>query len=179
MTTGHVFMAMSLDGFVAREDHALDWLMKQPGDDEDHGYDAHIARMDGIVMGTGSFRTVLGFGDWPYTLPVVVMSRSLREADIPEVLKDKVRLSDKAPKALMAELAAEGWQRAYVDGGAVVRSFLAAGLVEDMTVTIVPILLGRGIRLFGELPGDVDLETSEVRPHPSGLTDLVFRVKAG
>ena len=87
--------------------------------------------------------------------------------------------SDKEPKALMAELAAEGWQRAYVDGGAVVRSFLAEGLIEDMTVTIVPILLGRGIRLFGELPTDIDLETSEVRPHPSGLTDLVYRVKAG
>ena len=179
MTTGHVFMAMSLDGFVAREDHSLDWLMKQPGQGEDHGYDAHMARMDGIVMGAGSFRTVLGFDQWPYEKPVVVMSRSMREADIPEPLRGKVRLSDKTPPALMQELDAEGWRRAYVDGGAVVRSFLAEGLVEDMTVTIVPILLGRGLRMFGDLPRELDLHTTEVRAHPSGLTDLVYRVKAG
>lgn len=179
MTTGHVFMAMSLDGFVARKDHSLDWLMKQPGEGEDHGYDAHIARTDGIVMGSGSFRTVLGFGDWPYTLPVVVMSRSMTATDIPETLRDKVRLTDKPPKALTKELAAEGWTRAYVDGGAVVRSFLAEGLIADMTVTIIPILLGQGIRMFGDLPKDVDLETVDVRAHPSGLTDLVYRVKSG
>ncbi len=86
-----------------------------------------------------------------------------------------MRLSDKAPAALMAELAAEGWSRAYVDGGgAVVRSFLAEGLIVDLTVTVVPILLGKGIRMFGALPAEVDLETVEVRAHPSGLTDLVF-----
>ncbi len=65
MTTGHVFMAMSLDGFVAREDHSLDWLMKQPGDDEDHGYDAHIARMDGIVMGSAPFLPSLALATGP------------------------------------------------------------------------------------------------------------------
>lgn len=62
MTTGHMFMAMSLDGFVAREDFGLDWLMKQKTDGEDHGNETFMASVDGLVMGSGSFRTMSSYG---------------------------------------------------------------------------------------------------------------------
>lgn len=177
MPTGHSFMATSLDGFVARPDHRLDWLTKQPTAPEDHGYDAFVAGMDGIVMGSGSFRTVLGFAEWPYAKPVVVLSHSLTPADIPPHLTDRVRLSTLSPAALMAELATQGWTRVYVDGGSLIHSFLRAGLVQDMTLTVIPILIGQGLRMFGPLTQDIDLTLDRATPFPSGLVQLRYFVR--
>ncbi len=176
MTTGHVFIAMSLDGFIARQDDGLDWLMKQDTQGEDHGYDAFIARMDGLVMGSNSFRKVLSFDAWPYDRPVVVLSRTLTDADIPAALKDRVSISRLPPADLMADLAARGWRRAYIDGGAVIQSFLRAGLIAEMTVTLIPILLGRGRPLFGPLDCDLDLTLEEVKSFPSGLVSTRYTI---
>lgn len=180
MTTGHVYIATSLDGFVAREDNNLDWLMKQPQPDvdEDGGYNSFFSGMDGLVMGSGSFRTVASFGDWPYTKPVVVMSQTMTDADIRDDLKDKVRITRKDPAALMEELEAEGWARAYIDGGQVIQSFLRAGLIEDLILTQIPILLGRGKPLFGPLDQDVDLELLRSLTLSSGLLQVHYRVKS-
>ncbi|MCB4454946.1 dihydrofolate reductase family protein [Leisingera sp. McT4-56] len=177
MTTGHVFIATSLDGFVARQDHSLDWLHKQPvAEDDDGGFAAFMDSVDGLVMGTGSFRTLLGFGHWPYTKPVVVLSSSLTEQDIPEELKDKVRLSTAAPADLMQKLQQEGWTRAYIDGGRMVQSFLRQGLIADLTITTVPILIGSGIPLFGSLDQDIDLQVASSRILPTGMVQTTFRV---
>lgn len=170
-------MAMSLDGFVARSDGGLDWLMKQNTDGEDHGFDLFMASVDGLVMGRGSYQNVLTLGDWPYRKPVIVMSRSLTNADIPDALKDKVRLSDQAPRELMAQLDREGWRRAYVDGGKIVQSFLSEGLIEDMVLTHVPILIGDGLPLFGRLTEDIDLAHLETRSFPSGLVSSKYKIR--
>ncbi|WP_298853028.1 dihydrofolate reductase family protein [uncultured Ruegeria sp.] len=177
MTTGHIMMAMSLDGFVARPDHSLDWLNKQATQGEDHGFAAFQGRMDVIIMGSGSLRTVLGFGDWPYTIPCIVMSRTMTDEDIPEDLRGRVEVSKLEPKALMGSLDKRGLKRAYVDGGAVIRSFIQAGLVEEMKITVVPILLGDGIRIFDSNDTDIDLELVTSTPFPSGLVDLEYKVK--
>ncbi|MCR9137312.1 MAG: dihydrofolate reductase family protein [Alphaproteobacteria bacterium] len=177
MTTGHVFMAMSIDGFVARQDHRLDWLMKQKTEGEDHGYDEFMASVDGLIMGSGSFRNVLTFGDWPYRKPVIVMSRSLTTGDIPLDVRDKVSITPLDPGGVMASLAKKGWRRAYVDGGLVVQSFLRAGLVGDMTITLIPILIGSGRRLFGQLDRDIDLELLASKSFPSGLVQTRYRIR--
>lgn len=176
MTTGHVFIATSLDGFVARDDHGLDWLMKQNTADEDHGYDAFMASVDGLIMGRGSFQAALSFDTWPYQKPVIVMSKSLTEDTVPVGLRDQVSLTRLEPGELMASLDARGWKRAYVDGGLVVQSFIRAGLVSDMSVTLIPILIGGGRRLFGELDGDIDLELLASKAYPSGLLQTRYRL---
>ncbi len=178
MTTGHIMMAMSLDGFVARPDHALDWLSKQATQDEDHGFIKFMNSVDVLVMGTGSLRTVLGFDEWPYEKPVVVLSRSMTKQDIPEHLHDKIEFSTASPEELWGIFHQRGYKRVYVDGGAIVRSFLLAGFVQDMKITVVPILLGDGIRIFGEMNGDVDLELISATTFPSGMVDLVYEVKS-
>lgn len=177
--TGHVFIACSLDGFIARPDHSLDWLMKfDGGDTKTSGYDAFIDSIDGLVMGRGTFEKVSTFEPWPYAKPVVVISRSLTVAEIPEMLRDKVTLSSSEPRELMQHLAAKGWNRAYIDGGRLIQSFLKARLVDDMTITVAPILLGEGRRLFGPTGGDIDLELTDVRPMgPAGFAQLRYRVK--
>ncbi len=176
MITGHVFIAASLDGYVARRDGGLDWLMKQNTEGEDHGYDAFMASVDGLVMGRGSFETVLSFDEWPYEKPVVVMSQRLTDDDVPDALKARVRLSDLSPADLMRQLEGEGWERVYVDGGKVVQSFLRAGLIADILLTRIPILIGDGRPLFGGLEGDIDLEHIGTRAYPSGLVRSEYRV---
>ncbi len=176
MVTGHVFIATSLDGFVARRDHQLDWLMKQNTDGEDHGYDDFTASVDGIVMGRGSYQNVLSFGDWPYSKPVIVMSKTLSQSDIPSELADKVRLTDLDPPELMHSLQKDGWSRAYIDGGKVVQSFIKCGLIEDLVLTTVPILIGEGHRLFGEVADDIDLELIGVKSFESGMVQTRYRV---
>ncbi|TGD44581.1 dihydrofolate reductase [Pseudotabrizicola sediminis] len=169
MATGHVFMAMSLDGFVAREDFGLDWLMKQKTEGEDHGNDAFMASVDGIVMGSGSFRTVLTFDAWPYEKPVIVLSSTMTSDDVPENLRGKVTLSALAPRDLMHALSNQGWRRVYIDGGKIIQSFMREGLIADMTVTVVPILIGQGKRMFGPLDADIDLHLIKSKSFASGL----------
>ena len=178
MPTGHIMMAMSLDGFVARPDHRLDWLDKQPSEGEDHGFGAFQKSVDVIVMGSGSFRTVLGFGEWPYAKPVVVLSRSMTQNDVPDSIRGKVEIMAHEPAELMTTFAERGFERVYVDGGAVIKSFLKAKLIADMKITIVPILIGEGIRIFDNAGGDTDLELVSSEQFPSGLVDLVYIIKA-
>lgn len=175
--TAHVFIATSLDGFIARPDGSLDWLAGFSALGEDHGYDAFIAGMDGIVMGRGTYETVLGFDEWPYRLPVVVLSRQPDGQAIPSQLTGKVRFSAVAPPDLLAELGAQGWRRVYVDGGQIVQAILRDGLVTDLTISRIPVLIGHGRALFGDLGGDVGLDHLETRSFPSGLVQSRYRIR--
>lgn len=177
MTTGHVFIATSVDGFVARKDHSIDWLTKQSSvEGEDGGFAAFMDSVDGLIMGSGSFRTILGLGQWPYTKPVIVLSSTLSERDVPDKLKDKARISRSTPKVIMQDLEREHWARAYVDGGRLVQSFLREGLISDLTVTSIPILIGEGIPLFGSLDADVDLELVSFRKLRTGMLQSSYRI---
>ncbi len=176
LPTGHVTMAMSLDGFIARKDHSLDWLMKQKIEGEDHGFEEFTASIDGMVMGSGTFKTVIKFGKWLYTKPVVVLSQSLNHTDIPEELRGKVEVSNQKPRALMERFREMGWKRVYVDGGKVVQSFLREGLINDINIAHIPILIGSGIRMFGELSEDIDLELIESKTYPSGIVKTFYRI---
>lgn len=91
MTTAHVFIATSLDGFIARPDGDIDWLLQRDDQSEDHGYLAFIADKDVIVMGRGSYEKVLTFDTWFYDRPVVVLSQQLAGSQVPEALEGKVR----------------------------------------------------------------------------------------
>lgn len=176
MITGHVFIAVSLDGFIARQNGDIDWLTNYSAEDEDYGYDDFIASVDGLIMGRGTFEKVLSFDSWPYQKPVIVMSQTLKNADIPPSLSDKVRVSRLSPQALMDELESEGWRRAYVDGGKVIQSFLAAGLIDEMVLTRLPVLIGEGRPLFGSTPRDIKLEHLETKTFASGLVSSRYRL---
>ena len=178
MATGHVFIATSVDGFVARKDHQLDWLMKQDTAGEDQGFAAFMESVDGLVMGRGSFETVAGFeGEWPYSKPVIVASRTLSQSDVPSELVRRVEISALEPVALMEKLGNDGWSRVYVDGGRLVQSFIHLGLVDSIILTRVPVLIGSGISLFGELEGDIDLELLECKSFASGMVQSHYRLK--
>lgn len=176
MVTGHVFIAISLDGYIARPDGDIDWLVQRNGPNEDHGYADFIAGIDIIVMGRGSYEKVLTFGTWPYDRPVLVLSNQLADSPVPDALTGKVRFSRLAPADVMKELARQNLRRVYVDGGRLVQSFLREGLVTDLMITTVPVLIGAGRPLFGALPRDIDLTLVSSRSFPSGLVQSLYRL---
>ncbi|KNC93327.1 dihydrofolate reductase family protein [Trabulsiella odontotermitis] len=176
MVTTHVFIAVSLDGYIARQDGDIDWLLKRDDPTEDHGYAAFIADIDWIVMGRGSYEKVLTFDEWPYDRPVLVLSRQLTDTPVPEKLKGKVQFSCRAPGEVLADLTVQNAHRVYIDGGQVIQSFLREGLVADIVITTVPVLLGSGKPLFGTLTEDIDLTLISSRSFPSGLVQSHYRL---
>jgi len=173
-----VFIAASLDGFIARLNGDIDWLINagDTNDPEDYGYGKFIATVDCIVLGRRSFEKVLSFPQWPYAgIRVVVISSTLNT--IPEQAAGKAELSAGPVEALAAKLRAEGHDRIYIDGGKTVQSFLGAGLVTDMTITRIPILIGSGLPLFGELPGDIHLDHVETKAFRSGFVQSHYELR--
>lgn len=173
---GYVFMASSLDGFVARQDNSLDWLMKYGIDENDTSFEEFTKNIDVLVMGSGTFKTVLGFEQWPYKMPVYVMSRRLTQDDVPEALQNQVTIKALNPKELMLFLYKKGLNNAYIDGGKLVQSFINDGLIKEITLTQIPILIGQGKRLFGEIDTDIDLELITSKPMKFGFIQNHYQV---
>lgn len=177
MTTAHVFIATSLDGYIARMDGDIDWLVGFSALGEDHGYDRFIADIDAIIMGRGSFEKVATFEPWPYDRPVLVLSSSLPPSAIPEALTGKVEIVAATPRDALTLAQARGWNRVYVDGGATITGFLREGLIEDMVISTVPVLIGGGLRLFGELLADIALRHEDTVSFPSGLVQSRYTIR--
>lgn len=167
-----VFIATSLDGFIARKNGELDWLPIDGG--EPHGYDEFIATVDALVIGRKTYETVLGFETWPYgTRPVFVLStQELAAAPAGAVME---RLSG-SPEDILAKLSSLGIRHVYVDGGITIQRFLQAGLIQRFIITRIPVLLGDGIPLFGPLPKDIQLKHVGTRQYPSGLVQSEYVV---
>lgn len=172
-----VFIATSLDGYIAREDGSIDWLMEanqlaRPG--EDCGYKAFIATVDLMIMGRHSFEKVLSFEEWPYgQLPVLVLSSN--NINIPEHLKPFVSVSNKKPYDLYQELEAKNICHVYLDGGITIQQFLNAGLVDEITLTLIPILIGSGKRLFGDLEQDNQLNHISTTTYSGGFVQIKYQ----
>jgi dihydrofolate reductase len=167
-----VFIATSLDGFIARSDGALDWLPM--GGSDDHGYAAFISRIDAIVMGRKTFETVLTFDPWPYgSTPVVVLSSQAESVRIP-VGSNASALTGE-PAAIIAQLMERGLEHLYLDGGLTIQRFLVAGLVDRMIITRVPVMLGSGIPLFGPLARDLRFAHVSTTTFPDGLVQTEYR----
>ncbi len=174
-----VFVGVSLDGFIARSDGAIDWLEQAntgvpPG--EDFGFAQFMATVDALIMGRNTFEQVLTFDEWPYGVtPVIVMSHTLRS--LPGKAPPTVSISQEAPAVLVARLSADGARHLYIDGGRTIQSFLAAGLIDDLTVTVLPILLGAGKPLFGPLPADMHLTHIATQVYDFGFVQHKYRVR--
>src|SRR3954463_7968776 len=167
-----VFIATSLDGYIARANGDLDWL--PPGGGEEHGYEAFIATVDALVIGRKTYETVLAFDTWPYgEKPVFVLSTRALAAAPPGSMVE--RLSG-APADIVSRLAARGIGHIYVDGGITIQRFLQAGLIQRLIITRVPVLIGDGIPLFGQTPRDVVLKHVGTRQYASGLVQSEYEV---
>ena len=164
-----MFIATSLDGFIARRDGSIDWLsiVETPG--EDYGYATFFAGVDALILGRRTYDTVIGFPAWPYDdKRCVVLTHN------PPASRHGERFHTGPPAPMLAQLHADGVRRVYVDGGAVIQLFLREGLIDDITLSIIPVVLGDGIRLFdGGGPGR-RLRLQESRAFASGLVQVMY-----
>jgi dihydrofolate reductase len=167
-----VYIATSLDGFIAREDGGLDWLPQveaagEGGSGEDFGYADFLSGIDAIIMGRHSIEVILSFGAWPYTLPVIVLSTTMKSA--PNHLKGKVEIYKGPIETLLKRLHSEGKTNLYIDGGKTIQSFLEEDLIDEMIITTIPVLLGDGIPLFGTTPQDIPFVHKGTEAYGNGM----------
>jgi dihydrofolate reductase len=148
--TNYVFIATSLDGFIAEKGGGLDWLNEIPNPNKtDYGYTEFINGIDALVMGRKTFEKVLTFDFWPYEKPVFVLSNSLDS--VPEGIAGMTEIMKGDLRTIVDQLKKREFHNLYVDGGRVIQSFLRKDLIDEMIISWVPIILGSGIPLFGEL----------------------------
>ena len=173
-----VYIATSLDGFIARNDGATDWLDEANTtvpDGEDYGFSEFMKSVDTLIMGRKTYEKVLSFGKWPYgKTPVIVMSRS--SISFPSSIPNTVTHSLETPPDLLERLSVEGIQHVYIDGGFTIQSFINGSLVTDLTITKVPVLLGEGLRLFGKTKQDIKLKHVATKAFPNGFVKSTYKV---
>ena len=172
-----VFIATSLDGFIADENGGIDWLNSIPNpENNDMGYVEFINGIDALVMGRTTFETVLGFDvDWPYSKPVFVLSNKLKK--IPESHKDKAYLIKGSLTEVLAKIHEKGYEKLYIDGGTTISSFLKEDLIDEMILTTIPILLGGGSSLFCELPNKLNIELAGSKTFLNQITQNHYKRK--
>jgi len=168
-----VFIGTSVDGFIARSNDALDFL--PAGGGEPHGYSEFIATVDVLVIGRRTYEIVRAFPEWPYGDKRVVVL-STRPLDFSAVHGGVVEQMSGSPADIVAKLTARGFQHAYVDGGITIQQFLRDRLIQRMTITRVPILIGEGIPLFGAILKDIHLKHLATHHYPSGLVKTEYQI---
>lgn len=171
-----VFVGASVDGFIARPNHDLDWLPPDGG--EEHGYNEFLASVDALVIGRKTFDKVLTLGPWAYGKKRVVILSS-GPLDLSAAVGGVVEQMSGEPADIVSRLAARGIKNIYVDGGITIQRFLRAGLVDRLIITRVPVLIGEGIPLFGSLPHDIPLRHVSTRHFHSGLVQSEYRIGTG
>ena len=167
-----VYIATSLDGFIARDDGGIDWLTdpqeatQDPG--EDYGFKEFFDTVDAMVMGRHTFDLVRTFDEWHYgDKPIIVLSS--RPVEIPERRRATVEWMDASPTDVVLRLEERGIGHIYVDGGVTIQRFLAEGLIQRMIITRLPVLIGTGIPLFGPLPRDIRWRHVRTTTYPIGF----------
>ena len=170
-----VYVGTSLDGFIARKDGDIDWLVKDQNKEVHDSYYEFISRIDAMVIGRGTYEKVLSFPEWPYEKKVFVLSTSLKQ--IPGTLNEKATLVDMKPAALLNYLSDKGFSNIYVDGGKVIQSFLKEDLIDELIITRVPELIGTGIPLFGYLDNDLRFEHIKTSIYSDGLVKSQYERK--
>ena len=179
--TGSVFLGMSVDGFIARLDGDIDWLTggadANSGPDDgaggDFGFTEFVSGIDALVMGRSTYDVIAPFDEWPYQgKPVHVLSTTLTPGADPRIAAVHGSFDE-----AVAALDAAGYRRVYVDGGRTVHQFLRAGLIDDLTLSRVPVLIGTGHTPFGELAADVPLEHVRTQTFPGGMVQTTYRVR--
>lgn len=164
-----VFCATSLDGYIASEDGTIEWLEQAGSPDEDYGFDAFLVSVDALAMGRATYDHIAHLDPLPFgDRTVYVFTHH------PPEPRDGVQFVSWTPDEAVEHWTAAGFERVYVDGGRVVSAFLAAGHIDEITITTVPLVLGRGRPLFHPTEHAVPLAFVSSRSWPSGMTQTTY-----
>lgn len=180
-----VYIATSVDGFIATKDGGIDWLHTAgngkviTGENVDMGLGDYLSSVDCMIMGRKCMDMISSMNltpeQWFYgKLKIIVLSNTIKEA--PENLKDKVEMYSGDLLTLIANLEDEGHKHAYIDGGTTIQEFINLKLINEITITKAPIILGEGISLFGKTFKDIKLEEAQAVVFPNDFIQLKYKV---
>lgn len=173
----YVYVATSIDGYIADQNGGLDWLniIPNPGQN-DLGFTDFMDEIDALVMGRTTFETVVNFGgQWPYSKPVFVLSTTLER--VPEAYADKALVVNGTPAEIVNQINKRGFNKLYIDGGKTIQNFLREDLIDVLIITRIPILLGGGFPLFADLPKKMEFEHEKSDLLLNALTQDYYRRK--
>lgn len=179
-----VYIATSADGYIATLDGGVDWLHTAGNLDadmgsEDMGFKPYMDSVDCMIMGRKCMEMISSMNltpaQWIYgDMPIIVLSNTVKEP--PEDLLGKVEMYSGDIHDLILKLENSGHKHAYIDGGATITSFINHKLIDEMTITQVPVLLGEGLPLFGKINQSIKLEKSEASAFPNDFIQVRYRV---
>lgn len=159
-----VYIATSIDGYIARRDHALDWLERVGGFDEDYGFKEFIQSVDTVILGRKTYEIASTVADWPYKgKKLLVLSRTL------------TNVREGAEVTTLEKLALPQ-NHIWVDGGSTLSQFLNLGLVDEIIISTIPIILGSGISLFQNLLSEKSCQLLSCKSYKSGLVQTHYKV---
>tara|TARA_R110000868_G_scaffold383578_7_gene650649 strand:+ start:270 stop:824 length:555 start_codon:yes stop_codon:yes gene_type:complete len=174
--TCSVFIATSLDGFIARPNGDVDWLdySEYVLEGENFGYYEFMDSIDALIMGSNTYEKVLTFGEWHYSKPVFVLSS--RKFETPIHLTNKVFFLNGELPEVLTELQSRGYHSFYIDGGKTIQLFLKQELINQLIITQIPILLGDGIPLFGNLKSEIKLKLISSQGYKNGFVKSSYEI---
>ncbi len=165
-----LYIATTLDGYIASADGGIDWLTSLDAVDEDTGYEVFYKTIDALVMGAATYEQVLTFGDWPYAHKLAyVLTRRNLSTD-----RNDVKIINTI-EALLLDIQQQGFQRVWVvGGGQIAAEFMRRGLISDWILAIAPLILGDGISLYQHVPLQ-KLQLINTRRLPASMVELHYQ----
>ena len=169
-----LYIATSLDGFIARPDGNLDWLTSMPNPQKgDYGYTDFLNTVGTTIMGRKTYNEIIGFGiDWPYMeldSYVVTSDKKLKiQSPKTQVLTEKIKdfvneIKNKTDKDI--------W---LIGGGQLITKFINEGLLDKMIISVIPKIIGEGIPLFADKPKETNWKLIEVESFDTGVVNLTY-----
>ena len=174
-----VYIATSVDGFIAKEDGSVDWLQIAGNTEVDMGMNEYMSSVDCMIMGRKSMDMISSMNlspeQWPYgDTKIIALSNTIKEA--PANMKGKVEMYSGDLQTLISKLESEGFKHAYVDGGTTIQAFINLKLINEITITKAPVLLGEGKSLFGKTFKDIKLERANAVAFPNDFIQVKYKV---
>lgn len=167
-----IYIAASIDGYIARKDGSLDWLDRVGGFDEDYGFQELIDSIDAVLLGRKTYEVAASVPDWPYKgKRIVVLSKSLK------TVREEAELFQGDLIQLVSRLHSDGIKHIWIDGGMTISQFLELQMVDSLTLSLIPVILGSGIPLFSPIGKEHACRLISSRSYPSGLVQLKYEIK--
>jgi dihydrofolate reductase len=171
-----LYIACSLDGYIAREDGSIDWLTEYENNSEtDYGYSEFYESIGSVLMGRKTYEQVLGFGNWPYgEKKSYVFTRQKAPLRLEKNVEFVSEDIGKFVHNLKENTEDDIW---LVGGSQLIKIFLEENLVQDMIVFVVPVILGSGIPLFDHIGKEIRLKTGRIEKYENGLVRLEYKLR--
>ncbi len=167
-----IYIAASIDGYIARKDGNLDWLNLACDAGEDYGFQQLLSSIDGVILGRNTYEVAASVVDWPYLgKRIVVLSNSLKN------VREEAELFSGDVVRLVSRLHSDGIKHIWIDGGVTISQFLDLEMVDSMTVSVIPIILGSGIRLFNPIAKEQGCRLISSASYPSGVVQLRYEIE--